>query len=76
MMQTMNDPLPTNADTLLTTGQVALHAGVSPATVRLWADEGLIPCVRTAGRCGQRLFQKSDVTALIAVRQEQRSNAA
>lgn len=48
----MNDPL-------LTSAQVARLLGVASATVKRWADHGLIPCARTAG--AHRRFRTEDV---------------
>lgn len=55
------------ADDLLTVSEAArvlagLDRPVSAATVRLWADAGKIPTVRTA--YGVRLFRRSDVEDL------------
>lgn len=61
----------TQPETFLTTSEVAHRAGVTPVTVRLWADDGRLPVIRTIGRCAQRLFRCADVDALIAYRQEQ-----
>lgn len=49
---------------LLTVGQVAERLGVSPQTVRRWADQGFIPVARTPGR--QRRFDAGQVDAFAA----------
>jgi excisionase family DNA binding protein len=41
----------------LTTVEASNLAGVGPSTVKRWADQGLLPCVRTAG--GHRRFERS-----------------
>jgi excisionase family DNA binding protein len=40
----------------LTTIEAARLAGVGPSTVKRWADQGLLPCVRTVG--GHRRFDR------------------
>jgi excisionase family DNA binding protein len=40
----------------LTTVEASNLAGVGPSTVKRWADQGLLPCVRTAG--GHRRFER------------------
>lgn len=54
------------ANTLLTTGEVALEAGVSAQTVRLWEAANRLPCERTER--GQRLFRRRDVDRWLARR--------
>jgi excisionase family DNA binding protein len=44
---------------LLSSTDAALVLGVSPTSVKRWADEGLLPCVKTAGR--HRRFSRSAV---------------
>ena len=44
---------------LLTTVDVGRLAGVGPTAVKRWADQGLLPCVRTAG--GHRRFHSAEV---------------
>src|SRR5512137_1836257 len=46
-------------DDLLSTVEVGHLAGVGPTAVKRWADEGLLPCARTAG--GHRRFHRGDV---------------
>jgi excisionase family DNA binding protein len=46
-------------DDLLSTVEVGRLAGVGPTAVKRWADQGLIPCVRTAG--GHRRFPRAGV---------------
>lgn len=43
-------------------------AGVSPATVRLWANTGKLAAIRTSG--GMRLFRRSEVEAVVQKRKE------
>jgi excisionase family DNA binding protein len=50
---------------LISTGEAARLLGVSPQTVRRWADLGDLPSVRTPG--GQRRFHRSTVNALLAI---------
>jgi excisionase family DNA binding protein len=44
---------------LLSTNEAAHLLGVGPSSVKRWADEGLLPCVRTAG--GHRRFERSAI---------------
>lgn len=44
-------------DRWLTLAQAARLCGVHPVTLRLWADRGLVPCIRTAG--GHRRFSEA-----------------
>ncbi|HUO62353.1 MAG TPA: helix-turn-helix domain-containing protein [Terriglobales bacterium] len=44
---------------LLTTVDVGRLAGVGPTAVKRWADQGILPCVRTAG--GHRRFHTAEV---------------
>lgn len=46
-------------DTLLTSAAAARHLGVGVSAVKRWADEGRLPCVRTAG--GHRRFALKEV---------------
>jgi excisionase family DNA binding protein len=43
----------------LTSAEAASVLGVSPSSIKRWADEGLLPCVKTAGR--HRRFRRTDV---------------
>ena len=49
---------------LLTTSEAALMAGVGTTSVKRWAEEGRLPCVKTAG--GHRRFRRSDLQAVLA----------
>lgn len=55
-------------ESLLTTRDAARRLGVGPSTVKRWADEGLLECVRTAG--GHRRFSRSQVEALLQAHRE------
>src|SRR5512137_500955 len=46
-------------DDLLSTVDVGRLAGVGPTAVKRWADQGLLPCVKTAG--GHRRFERHAV---------------
>ena len=48
-----------HSNPLMTHGDVAKFAGVSPAAVRGWADSGKLRFIRSAG--GIRLFERTDV---------------
>lgn len=61
-------------DEFLTAQDVAKIAGVTTASVRLWADLGKLPVRRTAG--GMRLFVREDVLRWLAVRQQQQNVTA
>lgn len=52
---------------LMTASAVAKLTGVTPATVRLWADLGRLPVQRTTS--GMRLFDRRDVERLARQRQ-------
>lgn len=47
------------SDPLMTGSDVARLAGVSSATVRLWAEGGRLRCIRTTS--GIRLYDRTDV---------------
>lgn len=53
-------------ETLLTTAEVARRLRVSAATVKRWADEGVLAAIRTEGR--HRRFVRSSVEALASAR--------
>jgi len=48
---------------LLNSSSAAKMAGVTPSTIKRWADEGRLTCERTAG--GHRRFRKSTLVAFI-----------
>ncbi len=52
---------------ILSTREAAELLGVGPSTVKRWADEGVLNCLRTTG--GHRRFRASDVERLRAVQQ-------
>ena len=52
---------------LLTPSDVAKLTGVTPATVRIWADSGRLPVQRTVS--GNRLSSRPDVERLARERQ-------
>jgi excisionase family DNA binding protein len=52
-----------STDALLTTRDAAQRLGVGPSTIKRWADEGVLECVRTAG--GHRRFPVDRVEALL-----------
>lgn len=51
---------------LMAMREVARLAGVGPTAVKRWTDDGLLPCVRTAG--GHRRFRRVDVDAFLRAR--------
>lgn len=53
---------------LITTADAAILLGVGPSTVKRWADDGELPCVRTAG--GHRRFLRGDVERFRGARDE------
>ena len=54
-------------DELLATSVAARLANVSANTIRIWADLGKLPAIRTS--CGQRLFRRADVEGVVAQRE-------
>jgi excisionase family DNA binding protein len=64
-------------DKLLSTREAASLLGVGTTSIKRWADEGLLPCVKTAG--GHRRYERQAVEALIgrpALAGAERSNGA
>ncbi|MGF1508683.1 MAG: excisionase family DNA-binding protein [Myxococcota bacterium] len=55
-------------ESLLTTRDAARKLGVGPSTIKRWADEGVLECVRTAG--GHRRFPRDQVEALLHAHRE------
>lgn len=51
------------SDELLTTAEAARIAGVGMSSLKRWADQNLIRCVRTAG--GHRRFHRHDLDAFL-----------
>ena len=47
----------------LTVGQAAAYVGVSPASLRKWANDGRVPAYRTPG--GQRRFSLEDLDEFV-----------
>lgn len=45
--------------------EAAAQIGVHPETLRRWADEGKVSCVRTPG--GERRFSEDDISAVMVV---------
>lgn len=58
----------------LSTAAAAQLAGVAPSSVKRWADEGLLPCTRTAG--GHRRFLLTDVQRFLAAQEAQHPASA
>jgi len=56
---------------LVSTGEVASMFGVTPRTIQLWAENGLLTSTRTAG--GHRRFNRAEVEALFKEWQQQRN---
>src|SRR5512145_2779108 len=54
------------SDGLLTSAQVARLLGVTPATVKRWADAGLVPCARTVG--AHRRFRPEEIARFARTR--------
>jgi len=55
--------VPDDRGELIGTDEAARIAGVGPTAVKRWADQGLLPCIRTPG--GHRRFSRSEVEALV-----------
>lgn len=56
-------------DDFIGTDEAARIAGVGPTAVKRWADQGVLPCIRTPG--GHRRFARAEVDALIQARRQQ-----
>jgi excisionase family DNA binding protein len=54
-------------DDLLSTVDVGRLAGVGPTAVKRWADQGILPCVKTAG--GHRRFERREVQRFLEANQ-------
>jgi DNA-binding transcriptional MerR regulator len=54
----------TRPSDLLSRRAVAMRFGVAPQTITRWANEGIIPCVRTLG--GQRRYPAYEVERLLS----------
>ncbi len=54
----------TRPSDLLSRRDVAMRFGVAPQTITRWANEGIIPCVRTLG--GQRRYPAYEVERLLS----------
>lgn len=50
-------------DDLVTTQEAAVIAGVGTSTVKRWADDGLLECVKTPG--GHRRYRRASLLALL-----------
>ena len=48
---------------MITTTEAARIAEVTPSTIKRWADQGLLPVLRTAG--GHRRFDRGDIERLV-----------
>jgi excisionase family DNA binding protein len=57
---------------LLNVGQAAAYLGVSPASLRSWSNQGLVPVYRTPG--GQRRFSTTDLDGFIRSMREPVTN--
>ena len=55
----------TQTNELLSRSDVALRFGVAPQTITRWANEGILPYVRTLG--GQRRYPAYEVERLLSV---------
>ncbi len=64
-MERKNDIPCTQPNDLLSRTDVAIRFGVAPQTITRWANEGILPCVRTLG--GQRRYPAYEVERLLSV---------
>jgi excisionase family DNA binding protein len=60
---------------ILTVGEVARIADVTPETVRAWCDTGRLPHQRTPGGTRQRLVDELDLQAFLQARAKPVSSA-
>lgn len=62
-------PVVEDTTDLITTAEAGELLGKSVATINRWADDGVLPHARKlSGLRGARLFRRSDVLALLAVK--------
>jgi excisionase family DNA binding protein len=58
--------MPSESEETVSTAKAAQLLEVGPSTVKRWADDGLLPCVRTAG--GHRRFRRDAIERFLAER--------
>ncbi|MBI5949773.1 MAG: helix-turn-helix domain-containing protein [Chloroflexi bacterium] len=63
-MERKSDTAFTQPNDLLSRTDVAIRFGVAPQTITRWANEGILPCVRTLG--GQRRYPAYEVERLLS----------
>jgi excisionase family DNA binding protein len=70
----MTDPSPQSLGPWLELSEAADYIGVHFTTLRRWADDGEVPCIRTPG--GRRRFKQAELDRFMAgLRQGSRSDA-
>jgi DNA-binding transcriptional MerR regulator len=70
----LNAPHKPNADRLMMPGDVAKLFGVTPKSIREWANAGLLTAQRTLR--GQRRYRESEVQRLLTERLAERKAVA
>jgi len=62
----LSSAMPSGSEQTISTAKAARLLEVGPSTVKRWADDGLLPCIRTAG--GHRRFRREAVDRFLAER--------